>query len=176
MDDLEESPVAIDAKQTDEKPTLYTIETRSIPKITVPLSKPKTPAQVTHTAIHSPLSLQYPGADKGSSTVKSKRRAQQSVRISSSFDITNLRPSQRPPSVSDRPGFKRKAVTTPWRGPLPAPKRPCAHSGRSTSSSSSLIGHDVVTALSDFGISTQEVNSFFADDDEIYSGSPPIAV
>jgi hypothetical protein len=32
------------------------------------------------------------------------------------------------------------------------------------------------SALCDFGISTQDAASFFGDDDDLYSASPPITV
>ncbi|KAF1916607.1 hypothetical protein BDU57DRAFT_538892 [Ampelomyces quisqualis] len=176
IDDLEESPPPIDVNQADMKSTMNTTRTAFVPKFPTPTAKPQNPAPVTHASAHALPSIRQHGAAKASLPVKSKRRPQQSVRVSSPFDMSTLRPSQRPPSVSDRPGFKRKAVTAPGRGSLSAPKRSCAESSRSTSGSSNLLGHSVVTALNDFGISTQDLNSFFADDDELYSGSPPIVV
>lgn len=175
MEDLDESPAPFQINREDPKPHTTT-KIVSTPKAAASISNPRTHTLVTHVPTRAPSPIQSRGADRAPLPLKSKRRSHHSVRASSPLDITTLRPSQRPPSVSDRPGFKRKTATAPSRGSLPPPKRPCAQSSRSISGHSSLHCHGVLSALSDFGISTQEVDSFFSDDDDLYSGSPPIAV
>lgn len=107
-------------------------------------------------------------------TLPKRRETNQNVKP---LDLSTLRASQRPPSVSDRPGLKRKNwVAPPPRRPSSA-KRPCVEPPRPSTLPEPVQVAKTSTAFSDFGISTQDAASFFVDDDELsFGGSPPIAV
>lgn len=79
------------------------------------------------------------------------------------IDLSNLRPSQKPPSVSDRPGLKRKGFVPP----APPSKRRCAsalHPVLPAKPAAAIVKPRVMN--NDFLMSTQEVASFFDDDDD----------
>jgi hypothetical protein len=174
MDDLEEAPVSTSATSPAVEPTRTLTRTTSLP------SFPNPPTSL-HPQTHShripthptPLPRQ-PCIDRRSiGPSKSKSRQKQNTEFRTRYDLAALTPSQKPPSVSDRPGLKRKAFTTSTSNRLPPTKRPHAQPTRPAHTHK---GPSVLNVLSDFGISTQEAASFFVDDDELYSGSPPIAV
>ncbi|KAL6706980.1 hypothetical protein ACN47E_004930 [Coniothyrium glycines] len=109
---------------------------------------------------------------------KPTTRPQPPMLRTATIDLSTLRASQKPPSVSDRPGLKRKAwaaghaqMTTKLS------KRPCAPMpAQSPSTKHTVEGHATIhEALNDFLMSTQDVASFFDDDDDFF-GSPPISV
>ncbi|KAH7377320.1 hypothetical protein BKA66DRAFT_467943 [Pyrenochaeta sp. MPI-SDFR-AT-0127] len=82
--------------------------------------------------------------------------------------------SRKPPSVSDRPGLKRKAWTAPRNDSVAPRKRsypPAAHPTRPVSVSATS---NAQTSFDDFVMSTQDVASFFEDDENLVFGSPPI--
>lgn len=86
-------------------------------------------------------------------------------------------PPRRPPSVSDRPGLKRKGWTAPHRNVTPQPKRPCVASKPHPLATTKTIEYIKATSPPrDFMLSTQEVASFFDDDDTLSFGSPPVPV
>ncbi|CBX91397.1 hypothetical protein LEMA_P069050.1 [Plenodomus lingam JN3] len=73
------------------------------------------------------------------------------------IDLKNLRPSQRPPSVGDRPGLKRKKIRT---CDAPPAKRTCTPASRPdlpAKSENSTKSH----SIDDFRMSTQDAASFF---------------
>ncbi|KAF2852463.1 hypothetical protein T440DRAFT_488033 [Plenodomus tracheiphilus IPT5] len=76
--------------------------------------------------------------------------------IDPAIDLRNLRPSQKPPSVGDKPGLKRKAHATS----APPPKRNCAPAPRPVLPTKSVITLKAYD-LNDFMMSTQDALCFF---------------
>jgi hypothetical protein len=178
IDDLEETPTTASATSPVAKPTRTLARTTSLPS----LPKPPTslhPHKHSHRAspLHpTPSHRQHNTERRSILPLKSKSRLQQSTEKRTLIDFATLTPSQRPLSVSDGPGLKRKSFTHSTSVRLPPKKRPSAQPTRPAAAHKPLGGPNVFSALSDFGISTQEAACFFVDDDELYSGSPPIAV
>mgnify|MGYP003624102636 CR=1 FL=1 len=100
-------------------------------------------------------------------------------RIILPISLDAITPSQRPSSVSDRPGLKRKA-----NPPLSSAHPPPAKRNRVQLSGSKFermdleagTAHRACGTSGGFGMSTQEAASFFADEEDMTFGSPPIAV
>jgi len=95
------------------------------------------------------------------------------------IELSAFTPSQKPLSVPDHHPklFKRKAYAPPAERALPSAKRPCVSASRPSVVPKLVAESD---GFADFGISTQEVASFFDDDDDdgddMFGGSPPITV
>lgn len=127
--------------------------------------------------LHPPTCLlQQPGPEKTSFRFRPKPQLQQPNVNGASSNFAEFTPSQKPPSVSDRPGLKRSASTAPIKSQIPATKRICAQQSRLDTVSKPLTSPEHFNASDSFGISTQEAASFFVDDDDISFGSPPVAV
>ncbi|KAH9862764.1 hypothetical protein J1614_010857 [Plenodomus biglobosus] len=77
------------------------------------------------------------------------------------IDLRNLRPSQKPLSVGDRPGLKRKAHSSL----VPPAKRHCAPASRPVLPAKSVKAPKA-NSMEDFGMSSQDVACFFDDMDE----------
>lgn len=110
---------------------------------------------------------------------KSVRSHQQSTGVTP-IDLSKLRASQKPPSVSDRPGLKRKAFTGPHAQKAPTLKRQCARDEPPVLPVKAVPSVKVHSFTNEFMMSTQDVVSFFEDDDDddnwSFGGSPPISV
>lgn len=176
IDDLDDSPVSADnclgditvAKDTHFK-TDASVGVSKADVLASPLSKGgSTPAA-------KPSRQIVPGKRPPLSP-KTLRRQQQPPRACLNIDLAALTASQRPASVSDRPGLKRKAPPFPPRGHSAVAKRSCAAVARPVVASSTRVEQVPAAAFDDFGMSTQDAASFFADDEELFTGSPPIAV
>jgi hypothetical protein len=181
MDDLDESPVSKPPNLLITKPCRVLARSTSLSSLSSPVQPSERHtalAQTSHVSACSLPPLRQCGTDKKSSMLppKTNRRFHQIGRASLSFDLATLTPSQRPPSVSDRPGLKRKVDTALSKGQPPLTKRPCQQAGLPAAASLSLVDHNIASFLEAVGISSQEIDSFFADDEELNFGSPPIAV
>jgi hypothetical protein len=87
-------------------------------------------------------------------------------------ELAKLRASQLPKSMTGI-NAKRRATTMPSRDPAPATKRQCVPTPHSKFPA---VVSTPSASFEDFAMSTQEVASFFDDDDNMSFGSPPIAV
>jgi hypothetical protein len=90
-------------------------------------------------------------------------------------ELAKLRASQLPKSMSG-PNAKRKATPMPSKAPAPPAKRQCAPTSHSVVSKVSAVASRPSASFEEFAMSTQDVASFFDDDDNMSFGSPPIAV
>jgi hypothetical protein len=90
-------------------------------------------------------------------------------------ELAKLRASQLPKSMSG-PNAKRKAAPTPSKTLATSAKRQCAPLSHSVVLKASAVALTPSASFEDFAMSTQEVASFFDDDDDMSFGSPPIAV
>jgi hypothetical protein len=72
--------------------------------------------------------------------------------------------------------MKRKIFATPTKAQLPPAKRLHSQVAQPVTALESSVRQKVLGGLCDFGISTQEAASFFADDEDLCFGSPPITV
>jgi hypothetical protein len=171
MDDLEEIPASASAVPLAAKPPRALTRTTSLPAS----AKPPTslPPHTHNCAPAHPSPLPHPlSADKRSiAPLKPRSRLKQNIPARAPYNLDALTPSQKPPSISDRPGLKRKPFTPSTNTRIPPTKRPCAQNTRAQTTHQSTSGHSIF----DFGMSTQEAASFF-DDEDFLSGSPPIAV
>lgn len=178
MDDLDETPISASANPSASRPNRNLVRTTSLPEVAKPsvsrqatvrdnrISAQKTSATNSRIPTSTLPSSRRPG--ERPPTMPRKAKPSHAQPVCPVIRREDLTPSQRPPSVSDRPGLlKRKAPATPSRNKA---KRPCAQATRV------LKPPTRHSSLSDFGISTQDAASFFADDDDLYSGSPPIPV
>jgi hypothetical protein len=179
MDDLEEIPASVYVVPIAAKPPRALIRTTSLPATPKP---PTSILQQTHTrppTNPAPLPRLSSSDKRSIASLKPKSRLKQTTPAKASYDLAALTPSQKPPSVSDRPGLKRKPFTPSTSTRLPPTKRPCAQPTRAPTTHKPLSGHSNLGGLSDFGMdfgmSTQEAASFF-DDEDFLSGSPPIVV
>jgi hypothetical protein len=178
IDDLEETLVTASATSPVAKPPRTLARTTSLPSIPKPPTS-LNPHKHSHRAppVHpTPLHREHHVERRSILPIKSKSRLKHGFEKRPPIDLATLTPSQRPPSVSDRPGLKRKPYSPSTSGRLPPTKRPFAQATKPLATHKHLGGPTMFSALTDFGISTQEAASFFVDDDELYSGSPPIAV
>ena len=87
-------------------------------------------------------------------------------------ELAKLRASQLPMSMSG-PNAKRKASPIPLKNPVPPVKRQCVPI---THTQPPAVVSGPSASFEEFVMSTQEVASFFDDDDNMSFGSPPIAV
>jgi hypothetical protein len=171
IDDLDDAPVSASATSLAAKPLRALTRTTSLPASAKPPTylHPYTPSHRTSTH-PTPLPRETSAEKRPVAPLKPKSRLRQNTPAKALCNLTDLTPSQKPPSVSDRPGLKRKPFANSTSTRLPPTKRPCAQPTRLPAPQKPLGG------LSDFGMSTQEAASFFVDDDDMFSGSPPIAV
>jgi len=171
MDDLVDTSESAPANSTVPTPTRGLVRTTSLPAVTKPSFSRLPPSKNTGDTMHA-----APTSRRSGTVLPRKAKSLPQQPIVPVLRREDISPSQRPDSVSDRPGlFKRKAHTTISSSKNQI-KRRCAAATRPTAGPSPPIRHTTVCAFSDFGISTQEVASFFSDDDDMFSGSPPIAV
>lgn len=180
LDDLEEnSPVATSVSENSLKmgvtiPTGLTSIQSIQSKVDAPFSKTKGFASKDDLNDHEPTFISY---RNNGLTRKPTSKVQAPVARAQPIDLSVLRPSQKPPSVSDRPGLKRKAYTAPSVNYHPSSKKHCDVT-QASALPPKAAEHEfssTLTTLSDFFTSTQEVASFFDDDDSLF-GSPPIPV
>lgn len=175
--DLDESPVPANVDMSDVNMTNKKI-TRAISSYSGAASRTgaPTPAQsLSGTTNSSKSSRQVNAGVRPPLPPKTMRKQQHPGRACLTIDLATLTPSQRPASVSDRPGLKRKTPPLPSRGHPPPVKRSCAAATGPIAASGTRVNQNP-TAFGDFGISTQEAASFFADDEDLFTASPPIAV
>ncbi|KAH3920556.1 hypothetical protein HBH56_006060 [Parastagonospora nodorum] len=171
IDDLDDTPGSAPANFTAPTPTRGLVRTTSLPTVTKPSFSRLPPAQSAGGTTHA-----APPSRRSGIVLSRKTKPLPQQPIVPVLRREDISPSQRPDSVSDRPGlFKRKARTT-LSSSKNQIKRRCAVAARPAAGPNPPIRHTTVGAFSDFGISTQEVASFFSDDDDMFSGSPPIAV
>jgi hypothetical protein len=177
IDDLDDSPVSAATNLADGKSSNNSAMHMPLPSVNAPKADFAGFAQST-SGIGNPMkpSRQHHAGKRPPAPVKTIRKQQQPARVCLNIDLATLTPSQRPSSVSDRPGLKRKTPPLPSRGQQPSLKRPCAASSRSMTTSSTRVKQNPTAGFGDFGISTQEAASFFADDEDLFTGSPPITV
>jgi hypothetical protein len=171
MDDLEEIPASASAVPLAAKPPRALTRTTSLPTSAKP---PTSLSPHTHNRapiLPSPLPRHLSADNRSIAPLKPKSRLKQNTPAKTPYNLDALTPSQKPPSISDRPGLKRKPFTPSTSTRLPPTKRPCAQNTRAQTTHKSTSGHSAF----DFGMSTQEAASFF-DDEDFLSGSPPIAV
>jgi hypothetical protein len=178
MDDLDDTPISASAEPSATKQNRTLVRTTSLPEVTKPTLTHPTPVldnkilsgTATGSKPHGPTHKTPSSRRLGVGTAILPRKAKQSPKgpMPPPIRREDLTPSQRPASISDRPGlYKRKAPAAPSRNEV---KRPCAQATRALKPA---VRH---SALCDFGISTQDAASFFGDDDDLYSASPPITV
>lgn len=198
LDDLDEEPPTMEVK-CKTVPTLqhdlpglgsaplqgHSIITRPSPRPTsLPLPPRLANPLMPHTRIDSaPTPNQL--SPRPSATANSSRPLSSSKKVAGrcvnpgpfasglEAEIAKLRASQLPRSMSG-PNAKRKATPTPSKSPAPPVKRQCVPI---THAKTSAVVPGPSASFEDFVMSTQEVASFFDDDDDNMSfGSPPIAV
>jgi hypothetical protein len=171
IDDLDDAPVSASATSLAAKPPRALTRTTSLPASAKPLTTLHLHTPSHRTPTHpTPLPRQTSTDKRPVAPLKPKSRLKQNTPAKAPCNLADLTPSQKPLSVSDRPGLKRKPFANSTSTRLPPTKRPCAQPTRLPTPQKPLGG------LSDFGMSTQEAASFFVDDDDMFSGSPPIAV
>ncbi|CAO2649896.1 Nn.00g011880.m01.CDS01 [Neocucurbitaria sp. VM-36] len=129
-----------------------------------PLSKART-SSTTHSTTISVSKISTKSATKSESLSSTIASCKPSVPL----------PTRKPPSVSDRPGLKRKSWAVQRNNSLPPPKRPCVPLSHSSLPTKPAVALTTQSSFNDFIISTQEAASFFDDDDSLSFGSPPIA-
>lgn len=176
LDDLDEEirPKAVHKKAMKSLP----IDSQKRPTITARnIVEPKPPESRASVPMPKPITPAGPITTKAPlMTTKQTRKTQERAASAPAIDLSTLRASQKPPSVSDRPGLKRKATTGPSTNYRPIPKRTCFP----ITSPAPLIKPVAVpkapTLSNEFLMSTQDVASFFEDDDDFAFGSPPIPV
>jgi hypothetical protein len=180
MDDLEDillPPVAANLPTTEvnenlEKTGLVIHPAESSMSRLLPTHGPQIPTRSISSSRQSDPAKGSTFPPKSKPQPQPQPQPQQSKRIGAPSTFATLTPSQRPPSVSDRPGLKRKAFATPTKSQQPSIKRPCSQAV----APKPLTVHHTPSIFGDFGISTQEASSFFVDDEDLWLGSPPIAV
>jgi hypothetical protein len=91
------------------------------------------------------------------------------------IELAKLTASQLPKSMSG-PSLKRRATTVPSKIHAPPAKRQYTAEPHSKSPSKTASTTVANASFDDFVMSTQDVASFFDDDDNLSFGSPPIAV
>ena len=109
-------------------------------------------------------SLGPPAQPKSTATDTTKKTSKPKAQKPgiSAIDLSNLRPSQKPRSVSDRPGLKRKVFPRP----APPPKRRSAPTSRPVLPTKSEESTKSCMIDKEFLMSTQDVASFFDDEDD----------
>jgi hypothetical protein len=171
MDDLDDAPISASSNGPLPKSHINLTRTTSLPEMVKPLTTRPSPTRRIGASTRVAPSSRRPGV-----LLPRRTKPLPQQPIPPPLRREDISPSQRPPSISDRPGLlKRKAHTMPSVSKSQI-KRPCAAATRPTAAPKPSARISPLGALSDFGISTQEAASFFADDDDFYSGSPPIAV
>lgn len=154
--------------------------------ITTPVPSVSEPASTNTSAAPSPLAktvapaLPAKASPKQASTTVPDARPQsnsmpenQRTILMRNSDI--ISDQRKPPSVSDRPGLKRKTWTAPKANRAPDLKRKCLQPSFANPPATGVnktVTHD---SLDDFILSSQDVVSFFDDDENMTFGSPPIA-
>jgi hypothetical protein len=163
LDDLEEeSPISAPKNEQSPKEPDRQVATKNPPQ---PPQSVITTSKLEANSTISKVDSMLPTA---SSIVK--KLAAKSHTAAPPIDLSTLRASQKPPSVSDRPGLKRKTFIAP---PMTGSKRQCPSLLRAALPATQASAAKPYDPLPDFMMSTQDVASFFDDDDSIF-GSPPI--
>jgi hypothetical protein len=166
MGDLDNTPILADLNPPTEKLCETLLSTKPVPD---PLKPANTLPSITRDA----RSLTRPTP---SLLLQSKTLPRKTCRTDVLFNFASLTPSQKPRSISDRPAMKRKIFATPTKAQLPPAKRLHSQVAQPVTALESSVRQKVLGGLCDFGISTQEAASFFADDEDLCFGSPPITV
>lgn len=177
IDDLDDSPILVGNDLANV--SLASKSKHPIPAPSVNVAKADLPTAARSIGASADAfkpSRRLPAGKRPPLPPKTIRKQQQPTRACLNIDLAALTASQRPPSVSDRPGLKRKTPPLPSRGHSTLAKRPCAAQTRQVDASSTRVKQGVDASFDDFGISTQDAASFFADDEDLFTGSPPIAV
>jgi hypothetical protein len=131
------------------------------------------PTAVAHAPLPPTASTRKPCVDKGSTiSLKSKLPSKKVKASGNPIDLTALTSSQKPRSVPDHHPkmFKRKAYAHSIEHAPPSAKRQYVQPLRPPAT---LRASGRCDSISDFGISMQEVASFFDLDEEGMFGSPP---
>lgn len=161
----------------------------TVPEIVQDVPKPKSPLP-SNTAASKPRSLDAgtlttkleKASTAPSRTVKALGGPSRLANKARSFNApatvagpSLLELSRRPPSVSDRPGLKRKAWMAARNNSLPPAKRPCDPPAPTALPTKLAVVTKPQGSFNDFVMSTQDAASFFEDDENLIFGSPPIS-
>lgn len=173
MDDLDDAsalkdePLPVKPTHNNTKPSKPTVTSAPPTKgTTAPLQPPKLMPQVPSRPNISTPRLKPPKKD------------QQQGPFRAPIDLSLIRLSQRPKTSTGPKLWKRKAPQPHQTGLIASPKRICIEVARPIpiDNPNTAILDKSCGGLSDFGISTQEAAHFFAEDDDMGFGSPPIIV
>jgi hypothetical protein len=175
MEDLDDGPPPAPGKPS-------TIELSKASSSSTAVSAPSKPI-VRHSSVADNTPTSQPilppratVSDKSSRPVKSKTRPRQSNQVNSPLDLSTLTPSQKPRSIPAYPAIKRKAFATTIEAQQLPTKRPRVQPAQTPVASKPPVRQMSLSTFDDFCFSTQDAASFFADDEDLMFGSPPIPV